>query len=232
VNSRKRYFDSARSGDRPAISEPSAGGSGRRFVVTIPSVHVPTSAVLQNLSDVTPAEQITIGWLLERLHRHAFGMVILLLGVVGMVPGICVLAAFLLLIPAFEMIAGCRVPTFTRRIADRPFPTRYLTNAVRRAVPVLRHVEKAIHPRWRISPEIAKRIVGIAVALMAVLLVTPIPMIQVIPASVIVTIALAYIEDDGLLLAIATLGAMAVSVAAFLAIREMALGAGWIGSLF
>jgi hypothetical protein len=130
--------------------------------------HVPTSVVLRDLSDHAPADQFTIRWLLQRLTRHAFGIVILLLALIGMVPGICVLAAILLLIPASEMIAGRIVPTFPRRLAGRPFPTRYLTSVVRRANPVLLHVEKAIHPRWRIPTEITNRIVGAFVILMAI----------------------------------------------------------------
>jgi len=193
--------------------------------------HVPTSVVLQDLSDRVPVDRFTIGWLLERLSRHAFGIVILLLALVGMVPGVCVLAAILLLVPAVEMIAGRVAPTFPRGLADRPFPTRYLTNAVRRANPVLRHVEKAIHPRWHIPTQIKNRIVGVVVILMAVLLVAPVPMIQVFPASVIATIALAYIEDDGLLLAIGLAGAAAMTAVALLAVWEIVLGAGWISRL-
>ena len=193
--------------------------------------HVPTSVVLRDLSDHAPADQFTIRWLLERLNRHAFGIVILLLALVGMVPGICVLSAILLLIPASEMIAGRVVPTFPRRLADRQFSTRYLANAVRRANPVLLHVEKAIHSRWRIPPEIANGVVGVAVILMAILLIAPIPMIQVFPASVIATIALAHIENDGLLLAIGVVGALAMSTLAFMAIWEITLGAGWLSRL-
>ena len=196
------------------------------------TAHVPTSVVLRDLSDHAPADQFTIRWLLERLNRHAFGIVILLLALVGMVPGICVLAAILLLIPASEMIAGRVVPTFPRRLADRPFPTRYLTGAVRRANPVLLHVEKAIHPRWCIPTEITNRVVGAFVILMAILLVAPIPMIQIFPASVIATIALAHIEDDGLLLAIGVAGAVAMSAAAFITIWKIILGADWISRLF
>ena len=192
--------------------------------------HVPTSVVLQDLSDHAPVDRFTIRWLLERLSRRAFGIVILLLALVGMVPGVCVLAAILLLVPAVEMIAGRVAPTFPRGLADRPFPTRYLTNAVRRANPVLRHVEKAIQ-RWHIPTQIKNRIVGVVVILMAVLLVAPVPMIQVFPASVIATIALAYIEDDGLLLAIGLAGAAAMSAVALLAVWEIVLGAGWISRL-
>ena len=194
--------------------------------------HVPTSVVLQDLLDHAPADQFTIRWLLDRLNRHAFGIVILLLALVGMMPGICVLVAIVLLIPASEMIAGHVVPIFPGWLADRPLPTRYLTNAVGRANPILLYVEKAIHPRWRVPSEITGRIVGIAVILMAILLVAPIPMIQILPASVIVILALAHIENDGLLLAIGVGGASAMSTLAIMAVWQISVGAGWISRLF
>jgi len=195
-------------------------------------VRISTSAVLQDLSDQAPADQFTIGWLLERLDKRAFGIVILLLALIGMVPGVSMLASFLLMIPASEMIAGRIGPTFPLGIADRPFPTSYLTNAVRRVVPALRHFETAVHPRWQIPPEITKRAVGIAVLLMAILLIAPLPLIQVVPASVIAMIALAYIEDDGLVLSIAFVSAAAVLAVAFVAIWQVIVGAEWIGQFW
>jgi hypothetical protein len=194
--------------------------------------HVPTSVVLQDLLDHAPAEQFTVRWLLERLDGQAFGIVILLLALIGMVPGICMLVAVLLLIPAVEMLAGRVVPIFPGWLADRPLPTRYLANAVRRANPILRNVEKAIHPRWRVPSELTSRIVGVAVIAMAVLLVAPIPMIQIFPASVIVILALAHIENDGLLLAIGVFGAVVMSTLAVMAVWQITLGAGWISRLF
>jgi hypothetical protein len=194
-------------------------------------VHISISTVLQDLSDQAPADQFTLRWLLGRLDSRAFGIVIFLLALVGMMPGVCVLAAVLLLIPAAEMIAGHPGPTFPRAIADHPFPTRHLINAVRRVVPLLGHFERAIHPRWQIPLEITKRAGGVVVLLMALLLVTPLPMIQVVPASVIAIVALAHIEDDGLLLTIALAFAVAVLAVAFVAIWQMVLGAEWISHL-
>jgi hypothetical protein len=118
-----------------------------------------------------------------------------------MLPGISIVAGLLLLVPALEMIAGHVAPVFPRRIATRPLPTRHLARAVRRAIPVLRYLEKAIHPRWHTPLEVTKSVVGVVVLLLTVLLLlAPVPMIQVVPALVIVLISLAYLEGDGVLL--------------------------------
>lgn len=59
-----------------------------------------------------------------------------------------------------------------------------------------------IHPRWPTPHEATKRVVDIAVLILSVAVVfTPIPLSNIPPALVIALISLAYLEDDGLLLA-------------------------------
>jgi hypothetical protein len=128
----------------------------------------------------------------------------LLLAVVAIAPGVSIVAGLLLMIPAFQMIAGRHMPVFPRRIAVRPLPTRHLAALVQRAVPVLRYLEKLIHPRWPTPLEATKRLVGAVVVLLNItLLFTPVPLSNVVPALVIALISLAYLEEDGLLLSTA-----------------------------
>ena len=103
---------------------------------------------MQQLHDEAPTDHFTLDWLLGRLHKHSFGIIMLLLAVIAMAPGICLIASVLLMVPALQMIAGHSAPVFPRRISARPLPTRHLARLIRRAVPVLRYVEKMAHPRW------------------------------------------------------------------------------------
>jgi hypothetical protein len=185
--------------------------------------------VLQGLLDDAPADHFTLGWLLGHLHRRSFGIMMLLLALVAMVPGISMVAGLLLAVPALEMIAGRVAPVFPRRIATRPLPTHHLARVVRRAVPVLRYLEKAIYPRWPTPFEATKRVVGVVVLLMtALLLLAPVPMIQVLPASVIALLALAYLEEDGVLLSISLFAAITLLGIAAAAVWETVVGVGWI----
>ena len=129
---------------------------------------MPTSIVLQRLHDEAPADHFTLGWLMGKLSKRSFGIIMLLLALVATVPGISYIAGLLLMIPAFEMIAGREAPSFPRGIAARPFPTRHLAALMQRAVPVLRFIERMIHPRWHTPPEATKRLVGIVVVLLTV----------------------------------------------------------------
>jgi hypothetical protein len=107
---------------------------------------IPASVLLQRLHDEAPPDHFTLGWLMGRLHKRSFGLIMLLLAVVAIAPGVSIVAGLLLMIPAFQMIAGQHMPVFPRRIAVRPLPTRHLAALVQRAVPVLRYLEKLIHP--------------------------------------------------------------------------------------
>jgi len=59
----------------------------------------------------------------------------------------------------------------------------------------------------------------------------PIPLSNVIPAVVIALISLAYLAEDGLLLALSMVAAVVVLTVAFAAVWGAALGARWIGGL-
>jgi hypothetical protein len=211
-------------------------GSRRRGLKPTPHpgarAFIPASVVLQRLHDEAPADHFTLGWLMGRLGKHSFGIIMLLLALVAIAPGVSVVAGLLLMIPAFDMIAGRAAPVFPRRIAARPLPTRHLAALVQRAVPVLRWLEKMIHPRWPTPLEATQRLVGVAVVMLNTTLVfTPLPLSGAIPALVIALISLAYLEEDGLLLSISLLAAIIVLAAAAAAIWGTFLGAKWISGI-
>jgi hypothetical protein len=181
--------------------------------------------VLKRLLDGAPADHFTLGWVMGSLRKRAFGMIMLLLSLVAIVPGLSIVAGLLLMIPAFQMIAGRSAPVFPSRIANRPLPTRHLAALARRAVPLLKYLEKIIHPRWHTPLEATKRLVGtVVIILNALVVVAPIPLSNVIPALVIALISLAYLEEDGLLLLIALLVAVIVLTVALAAVWETVRG--------
>ena len=189
--------------------------------------------MLQRLHDEAPTDHFTLGWLMGSLHKRSFGIIMLLLAVVAIAPGVSIVAGLLLMIPAFQMIAGQPAPVFPRGIATRPLPTRHLAALVQRAVPVLRYLEKLIHPRWPTPFEATKRLVGTVVVILNTTLVfTPIPLSNIVPALVIALISLAYLEEDGLLLSIALLAAILVLGIELVVVWGTVVGAKWIIGLW
>lgn len=187
----------------------------------------------QGLHDEAPKDHFTLGWLMSRMHKRSFGLIMLLLAVVAIAPGVSIVAGLLLVIPALQMVAGQNMPVFPRRIAARSVPTRHLAALVQRAVPVLRYLEKLIHPRWPTPLDATKRLVGAVVAILGIaMVITPVPFTNVVPALLIVLISLAYLEEDGLLLSIALLAGVIVLAIELVAVWEAIRGAKWIVGLW
>jgi hypothetical protein len=194
---------------------------------------IPVSAVFQRLHDEIPTGHFTLGWLMHRLQKRSFGIIMLLLGVAAMAPSVSFVAGILLMIAAFEMILNRSTPAFPRRITTRQLPTRHLAAMVQRSVPVLRYLEKVIHPRWHIAHHAIGRMVGVAVAMLSgTLIFIPIPLSNVVPALIIAFIAFAWIEEDGLFLAVSLLIAMLVLAVAGVGIWGTVLGATWVNRLW
>lgn len=166
------------------------------------SSHVPTSVVLSELlANVAP--RVTLGWLIESLGHRAFGAVLLVLALLGLLPGVSLVAGLLLVIPAFQMARAHRAPIFPGRISSYEIEPHRIAAVVRRTIPVLRRLERFIHPRWPTPFEATKRVVGVFVLLLGLSMLVPVPLSNVPPALLVVLVAFAYLEEDGALLCIA-----------------------------
>jgi len=192
------------------------------------TARAPTSAVLDGLLGPEAPEQVTLGWLVDGLGDRSFGVVLLLLALLGLLPGVSAVAGVLLTVPAFQMVLGRPVPVLPRRVAAHRFEAKRLARAVLRVVPVLRWLERFIRPRWATPFETTKRAVGGVVLLLAASLLAPVPLSNVPPALAIVLIAFAYLEEDGMLLAIALAAALVLLGAAALAAWEAVSATGWV----
>jgi hypothetical protein len=107
----------------------------------------PSSWVLKDLLNQAPADDFTLGWLMSTLHQRSFGVVMLFLGLLATVPIGSTVPGLMLAAVAVQMIAGRCEPVFPHFITARRLPTRYLFSLGGRAIPVLRYLEKAVHPR-------------------------------------------------------------------------------------
>ena len=197
-----------------------------------PETHVPTSLVLQDLLYEAPADYFTLDWLIGSLPERSFGIIMLLLAVLAMVPIGSIVPGLLLAILAAQMTAGRPGPVFPRRIAAYPLPTRHLVRMGRQPILVLKYLERVIRPRWPTPFGATKRVIGIVVFLLTCLiLLAPLPLTNVPPAADIALISLAYIEEDGVLLAIALIAALILLAIASAAVWGAVVSAIWIGRL-
>ena len=166
-------------------------------------VRIPTSVVLHSLLDEAHADDVTLGMVLDRLQERSFGVVMLLLALVALVPGLSTFVGLLLTIPPFQMILARHSPVLPRFVSERRVPKRRLGALIERAVPLLQRIETLIRPRWPTPFEATKRVVGGVILLLSLTLIAPIPLGHIIPSLPIMLVALAYLEEDGVMLCVA-----------------------------
>src|SRR6266699_6947185 len=94
-----------------------------------------SSRVLQEVIRQAPAEYVTVGWLTSTLRRHS--------------------------VMAVQLIVGRAEPVFPHFIMTRRLPTKQLLRLGYRAILVLKYLERAVHPRWPMTFEVAKRAIGV-----------------------------------------------------------------------
>jgi hypothetical protein len=172
--------------------------------------HLPTSAVLDRLIAAAPAERASVRWIVDRLDERSFGLMMLVLGVFALIPGVATVPGLLLLFPAAQMILGREQPALPRFVERWEIRTERLAGTLARIRPSLRRMERLVHPRWLRVTE-ARRIVGIVVTLLALSILSPVPLLHIVPATAVILISFAFLEEDGLLLMLG----MAVAAVSF-----------------
>jgi hypothetical protein len=188
-------------------------------------MRLPTSQVLARLVEAAPAGDVTLAWVLANLQARSFGLVLLLLALLACVPGLSPVAAALIAVLAVQMGLGHDGPVLPARLARRRVPSARLCAALRRLVPPLIWLERIVRPRWPTPFQATKRGIGAVVLLLSATLLVPLPFSQLLPAFAIGLLAMAFLEEDGVLLVLG-LGAAAVSLAVTAALAWGALVAG------
>ena len=161
--------------------------------------------------------QVTVKWLTEQLGLRSFGLTLIMMALIAFVPGASIIVGILITWPATQMILGHIVPVLPRVIAHRKVSVEKLSRAIGILTPRLRWMERLIQPRWTIIFRSSKRPTGILMLSLGLTLISPFPFSDVIPALVIMLLALAYLEEDGLVLIIslaASLASFTITVAA------------------
>jgi hypothetical protein len=167
-----------------------------------------TSELLDELVAKAPDGPVDLEWLLGRLDRRSFGLLLLLLGLLVIIPGVATIATLALLFPAVQMMLGRSAPSFPRFLSKRQFDFKRFKRFAVRVRPLLQAIERVSRPRWNARRDVMDRLIGLVVFLLALSAGWPLPLVNVIPGIVVVLIAIAYLQEDGLLLVVGIAAAL------------------------
>jgi hypothetical protein len=179
-------------------------------------MYTPTSVELSRLLERAEADRVPIVWLLEQLGRRSFGLTFFVMGVVALVPGASTLVGVLLAWPAVQLMLGHEAAELPPLIDRRTVGVARLARMIAILAPRLARLERVVKPRWPELFSTTRRATGVAMLLLGLSMISPVPFSHIVPAVVIMVLALAYLEEDGLVLLIAfagAVGALAVTAA-------------------
>ena len=171
-------------------------------------------------------ERVSVRDLIDALGDRALGALLFLFAfpnVLPMPPGTSAVLGAPLVFLAAQLMVG-RGPWLPRLLASRSMSQADFAALVRRIAPWLKRGERMLRPRfsWLARPP-AEFALGAVCLVLALVLVLPVPLGNVLPAVAISLLALAIVERDGLWvlagLAVALVSAGVVSGVIFAAVK-------------
>ena len=169
--------------------------------MTEPAAHgLPLSQVLRELAADSSRERIAVGDLLQALGDRAIGALLFIFAfpnILPVPPGTSAVLGAPLLFLALQLTLGLR-PWLPALISRRSMPRQDFGGMILKVAPWLERAEKLLRPRCRVlALPPAEYLVGLICLLLAVVLVLPIPLGNMLPALAISLLALGLLERDG-----------------------------------
>jgi hypothetical protein len=157
----------------------------------------PISRIVAEVAAAFPGERITLGEMASAFGDRAYGLLLLLLLLPGLLPGMASVFGLPLLILGIQMGLGLRVPKLPRVIARQSIKRSDLLRLASASSKGLSRIERFVRPRpgFFISPA-GERIIGWLTAYVAVMLILPGPFTNGPPAFGNIVMALGLIEHD------------------------------------
>ncbi len=170
-------------------------------------MHLRFSQDIKSLLQRLAEKPLSLGDILAETSERGFSLVIALLVLPFLFPippGLTGVPGTACLILSVQMALGRRSPWLPKKIADFKFPHWFAQQLLQNLRRVTRVLEKIVRPRFSklVESKYIWRLNGLCISWLAILLILPIPMTNPIPTVVILLLAVAALEADGLVMCI------------------------------
>lgn len=160
----------------------------------------PLSKLLTRIAADPTHERISVGALLEALSDRALAAMIFIFAfpnAIPMPPGTSAIVGAPLLFLTVQLALGLR-PWLPRFISQRSIARTDFQRVVERVVPWLERAERLLRPRLgALARPPVEHLLGVLCLVLAVILVLPIPLGNMLPALAIAVMSLGILERDG-----------------------------------
>jgi hypothetical protein len=162
----------------------------------------PLSRILREMCD-SPEDSFTVADLVARFGPRAFGAILFIFAVactLPLPPGGTTLFGAPLVLLAPQVALGARTPWLPRRTRERQIAKTSLERVFKRIIPTLERIEAVSRPRLRVLfGPIGDRIIGVICSVLALVLILPIPLGNILPALAVSVLSLSLLQRDGVL---------------------------------
>lgn len=147
--------------------------------------------------------KVTLTEVLQLAGERIFGFLFVILSLPSALPvpapGYSTPFGLVLFLLAVQLIAGAKLPWLPQRISSQPIEIKQVQGVVKAGIPWLRRIELLSRPRLSyICTSLPGRVtIGIAIALMGISMMIPIPGTNTLPAMGIFVTGFGLMEDDG-----------------------------------
>lgn len=163
----------------------------------------PLSQLLRELAE--PREGVIyVEEIVERFGRRAFGGVLFAFSIPNLLPlppGSSTVLGLPLVLVAPQVMLGSESLWLPRSVRRRGIDRRVLGKGFDRLLPWLERIERLLAPRigWLFG-RVGDRIIGLVCTVLALVLILPIPLGNLLPAAAIALLSLGLVQRDGLVL--------------------------------
>ncbi len=199
------------------------------------SNHRHFSSLLLFLPAAASEGPVSLSVLAQVLGNRSAGALLLFLALPMVLPipapGISVVFGVPLMFISAQLLLGRQTLWLPARFARRSISRDQLDVYVRRALPIVRKMEKLVKPRFvQLTHGIALRAVGAICLVLALIITLPVPLGHLVPGAAISVMALGLIERDGVMTILGLLiGGLALVVVALAMVGLTTAGRTFLG---
>ncbi|WDM85663.1 exopolysaccharide biosynthesis protein [Ehrlichia sp. JZT12] len=166
------------------------------------------SDLLEEVTNNTDGDRITLFELKTALHARGFGVLMLLFSLplaipVPVPPGYTTIFSIPLLLFSFQMLLGLQTPWMPKWLEKKSFKRTTLALIVEKTAPILRKAEKLTKSRLLfIFNSFGEKCIAFVSLLCAISIAIPLPLTNFIPAGGVSIMSLGLLNRDGMMVII------------------------------
>ncbi len=174
-------------------------------------------------------KEVTLNEILEIAGERTFGFLFVLLSLPSALPipapGYSTPFGIVMFLLAVQLIIGAEQPWLPEKIRRRGFERTTVQGFIRKGLPWLQRIETIARPRLTsvCTSRTGRLVIGLAIALMSISMMIPIPLTNTLPAIGIFVTGFGLLDDDGAIslagLTICTLAAATTTTVLYLVVR-------------